>query len=152
MTACQHEVVHERSESCYRGSVSIHDENPRAHGGVRVEVECAACGARRSENRNGKHVEIGGWGSTREERADESRSATARVNEVRRIVSGRTATIRRGGDVVHVVIAADGYLLCSGSVDASEHVAALRACPALVADARALREAIAAAQVAAEAE
>jgi len=59
---CAHARLREISTTCYFGPVATGDkENPAAHGGVCVCDECLQCGARRSVNVNGKHVEYGGW-------------------------------------------------------------------------------------------
>jgi hypothetical protein len=92
----------------YSGPVS-RDENRAAHGGVRVEVE-REDGARRFENINGKHVEVGSWGPSQEERRLEAQRAEARAAEIR---ASRPApvTVRRGEAAVVVSIADDGTLV-----------------------------------------
>lgn len=47
----------------YSGPVVTRDQNPGAHGNVCV-VETCACGAVRSVNVNGRHVESGEWGES----------------------------------------------------------------------------------------
>lgn len=66
-TQCAHlhsTVIGERG---YNGSVATHadHENRAAHGWLTFRVQCSACGARRSENHNGAHVEYGPWGAPR---------------------------------------------------------------------------------------
>ena len=68
MSRCEHAHTVDVSERCYTGSVAGGDENRAAHGGICVEVECSRCGARRSENRNGGHIECGPWGPSRSQR------------------------------------------------------------------------------------
>lgn len=57
---CQHATTEVLATVPFSGAVS-YTENPAAHGGVRVTVRCTKCGALRSENRNGKHVEASNW-------------------------------------------------------------------------------------------
>lgn len=71
---CDHADSVVRAKRAYAIPVS-HDENQAAHGCVTYEVECVECGARRSENINGRHAEFGPWGSMREERAAAVRAA-----------------------------------------------------------------------------
>jgi hypothetical protein len=63
--ACQHGATRDLSEGPFLAPVSRRDETPAAHGCICVIVECVACGARRSENRNGLHKETGPWGADR---------------------------------------------------------------------------------------
>jgi len=75
--SCTHTSTTDIATRCFTSSVAWphSDEDPAAHGGVCVEVECDACGARRRENRNGRHVELGPWGPTRSERRQAEVSA-----------------------------------------------------------------------------
>ena len=55
-------------DRCFFGPVAVApytDENRAAHGGITCIEECRACGARRTVNRNGWHMEYSPWGETR---------------------------------------------------------------------------------------
>jgi hypothetical protein len=86
---CKHSRTTCGANRCYTGGVAVHpytDENSAAHGGVTYAEECDQCGARRSVNANGCHVEVSPWGETRAARR-------AEVDRVRRAKPKRPATI-----------------------------------------------------------
>lgn len=109
---CSHQQTTDIRERCYTGSVSRHDENPAAHGGICVTEECTACGARRDVNINGCHQENGSWGPTRREREQRARVAEGTVRE---LLACRPApiTVTRGDDTCELSIADDGFILAT---------------------------------------
>jgi hypothetical protein len=147
MKDCAH--LHSRTirEGGFVGPIYGADENPAAHGGVCVDVECTRCGARRSENRNQGHSEAGPWGpprAAREARAAElaarARRALAEVSEITLWhPSGRSATLR---------LDQEGYIVAEGLRD-DEVAAAAAAAPEWFRAACAAREAVIAAEAAA---
>ncbi len=80
---CTHEHTHQIGDDhCYTGSVAVEpytDENRAAHGGITYDIECNACGARRSVNRNQSHVEVSPWRPSREVRRQQAARLRASV-------------------------------------------------------------------------
>ena len=69
MSNCAHTKTNDIDTHGYTGPVAAPGhENRAAHGNVQITVECVACGARRSELHNGRHVELGPWGPSRAQR------------------------------------------------------------------------------------
>lgn len=106
---CDHKETRELTTRCYDGPVVVHDQNPAAHGDITVEVECARCGARRSENLNGCHAEEGPWGPSRAERQ-------AHADRLRRALPATPSpcTFRSGDKVATVVCLGDGTMTVRG--------------------------------------
>lgn len=82
--ACTHDETTTIHETGYTGGVAVHPytlQNPAASGGIRLLVECTACGARRSENHNGQYMEVSPWESrsARERRERDQAAAEERV-------------------------------------------------------------------------
>lgn len=139
---CTHTETKDVATRAFRGSVS-RDENPAAHGGVCVDVECTGCGAHRSENRNAGHIEVSPWGATREERRTEARRAAERVLEILEH-RPKSCTVSCDGTTVRVAIDEDGTLVLRaerGDFKASDEVAIIKA-SGLLPYARGLREAV----------
>lgn len=137
---CRHDVTQALRETCFVGPVGDGD-NPAAHGGIRVEVECRDCGARRFENHNGRHREIGAWwdraGEVAALRADVQR-ARARARQL------GSREVRRGNTAVEVCIGDDGRLMVvakRGRFSSTDEAAIVRA-SGLVEEATALRKAV----------
>lgn len=137
---CRHENTRALREACFSGPVGDGD-NRAAHGGVRIEVECLSCGARRAENHNGRHAEFGEWWDHAADvaalQADVQR-ARARAREV------GSRELRRGDTVVEVSIDDDGLLkvVAKSGVFSSTDEAALARASGLIEEATALRKAV----------
>ncbi len=142
MANCEHARTTDISEHCYTGSVAgiYGDENRAAHGGVCVTVECRSCGARRGENRNGRHVEVGAWGLTREQREAKAREAARVVSALVERRPGDVTLRSDSGAEATVGVDREGYLVVRGAKQPDgQHIYA--AVPALVDYARELRAA-----------
>lgn len=139
--SCQHIATKITRTRCYSSSVNTWDPNPAAHGGVCEDVECLDCGARRSENLNGRHEEQGQWGPTREERRQ---TAALAESAARALVARRPAPLsfRRGEESASVGIDEEGYLVSDGPT--GEQIA--MTAPEFVEAAKALRAAVVAAE------
>jgi len=66
--SCTHKSYTSGREHCFRGPVAQGDnQNQMAHGGISYIETCSSCGAKRSVNQNGLHVEEGSWDSDSED-------------------------------------------------------------------------------------
>lgn len=86
MPDCTHPHRHDVAEVGFSGSVAVHPcttENRAAHGCVRTTVECLMCGARRHENRNWMHREVGPWWPHREEQEASQRERRRHLRTIR---------------------------------------------------------------------
>jgi hypothetical protein len=136
--SCRHENARVLRESCFVGPVG---DNPAAHGGIRVEVECLDCGARRAENHNGRHREIGAWWDRAGE-VEVLRAAMERARARARQLGSRE--VRRGNTAVEVCIGDDGLLRLvakRGLFSSTDEAAIVRA-SGLVEEATVLRRAV----------
>lgn len=127
---CSHQAVKELSTEGFSGPVSVApytESNPAAHGNITVRVECKACGARRLENINGRHVEVSPWLGSTEERAAAVRKAREEVSHTR----PKPVTMTRGsdGETVTVSVNGDGLLVVDAPSPAAQR-AILGALPA----------------------
>ena len=108
---CSHEKTRERYTVGFCGAVSVWpqtDSNPAAHGNITVSVECVRCGARRSENINGHHIEVSPWRGSRAEREATIRAAREALAKMRR---PDRITLTRGRETAHVWVDAAGDLV-----------------------------------------
>lgn len=115
MTKCTHEKCVEVDERGYTGPVSD-DENPAARGCVTVTMRCCACGARRRENINGRHVEIGPWGPSLARRQEIARILRRRardaIDRVRRCAECRDGVIAIDDDGFLITRLGEDHLSC----------------------------------------
>jgi hypothetical protein len=61
---CSHSETRVLSTNGFSREVSVApytESNPSAHGNITELAECTACGARRLENVNGRHLEVSPW-------------------------------------------------------------------------------------------
>ena len=58
---CRHSRVQIVREEAFMGPLGVFDEEPRAHGGVRLVEKCSECGAERTVNANQGFREEGNW-------------------------------------------------------------------------------------------
>jgi len=100
---CAHSKTRTLSTEGFARDVSVHpytESNPAAHGNITERVECTACGARRLENINGRHVEVSPWRGSYAERDAAVQRARDAVRSTRptpvtftRASDGETATV-----------------------------------------------------------
>jgi hypothetical protein len=143
-TVCEHKKTKVVREMCFRGSVS-REENRAAHGNIQLEVECLDCGARRAENRNGAHAEVGEWGDSAVEREIHARTLE---KAARALCAKRPSpiTLHRKDQSCTISIDEFGYFLLSSSALDVHDIAA--AAPEFFEAAQALRWAVKAARAA----
>lgn len=144
-TACSHRRTRDLATHAYTGPVAgpRGEVNRAAHGCVCVTVECVSCGARRDENRNQWHLELGPWGPTRaaRQRAAEDARTAASALAARRPAP---ITLTRGDQEREVWIDCDGYLVVVGGSIPDEAIAS--AAPDFLDAAQRLRRAVLAAE------
>ena len=102
---------------CFSHPVAIEPfthENPAAHGNIRVEVECTACGGRRSENVNQNHIEVSPWTDHRGDEERERRLQIHRNEQAKAELDQQTGAIRRAyGERPDICIDDDGTCVLS---------------------------------------
>lgn len=103
---CAHEQKTDLRTRCFAGALG---DNRAAHGGITVTVECNACGARRDENRNGKHVEVGPWGPSRAARQLEADTAKRAVQDLLK-TRPDPVTLKNDNATVRVAVNHDGMI------------------------------------------
>ena len=107
MPTCTHATYHVRRVTAFSGPSLGPNECRAAHGGQTEHQECADCGARRSANFNGRHVEFGHWeGSTAERRAGYD-AARAAYDDALAAAQPRTLHHRHQGHAVQVSVVFD---------------------------------------------
>lgn len=93
----------------YTGGVS-RDENRAAHGGIRITLECLACGAQGEANINGGHEELGAFGPPHAERERAARDAERGAREALASVGTLTLT-RSDGKQCMLRVDDDGQII-----------------------------------------
>ncbi len=141
---CPHTHTESLGIRCFMGPVA-REQNPAAHGGVCEGEECLSCGARRSANVNGSHVERAPWGLSREQRRCE---AVRLETEAARLVAAIPAL--RAGNLA-VQVDGEGCLVMVGGDQREHRRLAATLPPNWLAAARRGRRAVQAAQAAREA-
>lgn len=137
-TDCAHDETKEIQTRGFQAPLGP-NENPAAHGGVCVTVECVACGMRRAENHNAGQLEAGPWaGPTRAERIRSASAADVAVSQLRH----RARELRRQVGGLTLTIASDGALLTDGPHTEEEALSAWHSWPAGLTAATALRNAV----------
>lgn len=118
-TKCTHKQTRELATRCFRAPVGpIGDQNRAAHGGVCATVECLACGARRQENHNGCHEELGHWGASRDERERAAAQAERAARNMARPEPVSLSLATRSGEAlwtVQVSVDQDGMFVADDS-------------------------------------
>lgn len=123
MTKCNHvgKIIAERP---FFGPVASGDNQwPPAHGGVTYEMECSLCGARRLENVNQQHREVGCWGPDRATRQTAAREAMKTAREAIAAVKPITCT-RTDGLRLVLTLDEEGYVNARGDAHKETDVAA----------------------------
>lgn len=114
---CAHTQTRSSGERPYSGPVAVQpytDENPSAHGGTTLTEECQGCGARRSVNRNQRHVEYGSWGKSRAARLLDASCEQIKARQAVASVEPLVLTNRKSGRTATVSIDAEGLLVVEG--------------------------------------
>ena len=126
---CTHETTLEIHERCFTGPVGFDSgplataggQNRAAHGGVTSTTECRRCGARRLENHNGHHVELGQWWDDRRQKAEAAAADRHAAQIEKAALDGLRAAYnnpriyRDENSVITVQAHADGPIVIAGS-------------------------------------
>jgi hypothetical protein len=102
---CKHEKTKQEGRDYgFTCSVAVYPytaENRAAHGNICYTEKCCSCGALRSVNVNGSHMEFSPWGPTQDERERREREEAARkLAEVQR--QEDSAMKAHGAEVIEV--------------------------------------------------